>query len=102
MLEAKASVDSDETEFLKSTHAWCVSKEIDTNKPEKEIDRIIGAIIIGFQMFTYYLFAAEAIEDYQKGGACADIETIDLQLIVHKLSDARPSLALPLSPSALQ
>jgi len=67
MLEAKASVDSDETEFRKSTHAWCVSKEIDTNRPEKEMDRIIGAIIIGFQMFTYFLFAAEAIEDYQIG-----------------------------------
>jgi len=22
---------------------------------------------VGFQLFTYYLFAAEAVEDYQKG-----------------------------------
>lgn len=69
VLETKASVDSEHTEFMDSTHAWCISKEteIETKKPEKRMDRIIGAMIICFQLFTYYLFAKEAIGDYHGG-----------------------------------
>ena len=56
VLEAKSSVDSDQTEFRQSTHAWCVShKKEDASGPAGLVDRIIGGIIIGFQMFTYYL-----------------------------------------------
>lgn len=58
--------DSEYTEFAETTHAWAVFAD----KPEKratKLDRFVGSVIIAFQLFTYYLFAAEAIEDYQLG-----------------------------------
>lgn len=58
--------DSDYTEFAETTHAWAVFAD----KPEKratKLDRVVGSVIICFQLFTYYLFAREAIEDYQAG-----------------------------------
>ena len=50
-------------EFGESTQAWMLY----ANQPTKRKDRLIGMIIFIFQIFTYYLFAAEAIEDYQRG-----------------------------------
>lgn len=58
--------DSEYTEFAETTHAWAVFAD----NPEKratKLDRFVGSVIIGFQLFTYYLFASEAIEDYQLG-----------------------------------
>lgn len=60
------SNDDDESyypEFGESTHAWMVFAD----KPKKRVDRLIGTVIFIFQIFTYYLFAAEAIEDYSRG-----------------------------------
>ena len=58
------SLDSEYPEFMESTHAWAVFAD----HPEKRattMDRVVGTLIIAFQLFTYWVFAAEAIEDYQ-------------------------------------
>ena len=60
------SLDSDYPEFMESTHAWAVFAD----HPEKRattMDRVVGTLIIAFQLFTYWIFAAEAIGDYQAG-----------------------------------
>ena len=48
--------DSNYTEYAETTHAWAVFAD----NPEKratKFDRLVGTIIIIFQLFTYYLFA---------------------------------------------
>mmetsp|Transcript_6719 Transcript_6719/g.14132 ORF Transcript_6719/g.14132 Transcript_6719/m.14132 type:complete len:326 (+) Transcript_6719:276-1253(+) len=51
--------------FHETTHAWAVFADKPTTS--KKLARTVGTIIIAFQLFAYWLFAAEAIEDYQKG-----------------------------------
>jgi hypothetical protein len=64
LLNDDDEADSNYTEYAETTHAWAVFAD----NPEKratKFDRLVGTIIIIFQLFTYYLFASEAIEDYQ-------------------------------------
>jgi len=49
-----------------STHSWAVFAD-NPQKSASKKDRFVGVVIIAFQLFTYYLFAAEAIEDYERG-----------------------------------
>jgi hypothetical protein len=59
-------MDSDYPEFEESTHAWAIFAD----HPQKRAgpwERVVGTIIISFQLFAYRLFAMEAIEDFQKG-----------------------------------
>lgn len=58
--------DSDYSEFPHTTHAWAVFADHPQRKATF-LDRIVGTFVMIFQMFTYYLFASEAIEDYQRG-----------------------------------
>ena len=51
--------------FEETTHAWAVFADKPTTS--KKLARTVGTIIIAFQLFAYWLFAAEAVEDYQKG-----------------------------------
>jgi len=60
------TANSDYPEFTESTHAWAVFAE-DPSKRASALDRFVGTIIIMFQLFTYWIFTSEAIEDYQKG-----------------------------------
>jgi len=60
------SIDSDYPEFGESTHAWAVFAD-DPKKRAGVSERLVGTIIIVFQLFTYYIFAHEAIEDYRDG-----------------------------------
>jgi hypothetical protein len=53
-------------EFPETTHAWAVFADHPENKAST-MDRLVGCMIIIFQLFTYWLFASEAIEDYEKG-----------------------------------
>ena len=60
------SLDSDYPGFGESTHAWAVFAD----NPQKRagvLDRVVGSIVIFFQLFTYWMFASEAIEDYASG-----------------------------------
>jgi len=60
------TADSEYSEFPATTTAWAIFAD----KPERKatkMDRLVGTFIIMFQLFTYYLFASEAIEDYQRG-----------------------------------
>lgn len=61
-----ASVNSNYPEFRRSTHAWAVFAD-DPQKRATSMDRFIGVLIIVFQLFTYWIFAREAIKDYQRG-----------------------------------
>ena len=58
--------DSEYTEFAETTHAWAVFAD-KPNKRATKLDRLVGCVIIVFQLFTYWLFASEAVEDYQLG-----------------------------------
>ena len=60
------STDSDYPEYHQSTHAWAVFAD-NPNKSAGVWERIIGTLIICFQLFAYRLFAEEAIEDFQSG-----------------------------------
>lgn len=60
------STDSDYPQFHDSTHAWAVFAD-DPRKSASWQDRMIGLFIIFFQLYAYFLFASEAIEDYQRG-----------------------------------
>jgi hypothetical protein len=60
------TMDSDYPEFIESTHAWAVFAD-DPKKRATELDRMVGTLIIAFQLFTYWLFASEAAQDYEKG-----------------------------------
>jgi hypothetical protein len=63
---ADSSVNSNYPEFRKSTHAWAVFAD-DPHKRATSMDRFIGVLIIFFQLFTYWIFAQEAIKDYSQG-----------------------------------
>lgn len=73
ILQSPSSYDSEQTgEFRHSSHNWLVRRSSTSADPAKlkrvnRVDRFLGASIVGFQLFTYWLFAAEAVEDYQKG-----------------------------------
>eukprot|EP00977_Amphora_coffeiformis_P000785 scaffold162_cov176-Amphora_coffeaeformis.AAC.45 len=60
------STDSDYPQFHDSTHAWAVFAD-DPRKSASWQDRMVGLFIIFFQLYAYYLFASEAIKDYQSG-----------------------------------
>jgi len=60
------STDSDYPGFGESTHSWAIFAD-NPKKRASKLDRFAGLLIIAFQLFTYYLFSAEAVEDYQKG-----------------------------------
>lgn len=60
------SVDSDYPVFGESTHAWAVFAD-NPKKRAGMLDRAVGLLILFFQLFTYWMFAGEAIEDYQSG-----------------------------------
>jgi hypothetical protein len=60
------SADSDYAEFGESTHAWAVFAD-NPHKRAGPWERVVGVLIIVFQLFAYRLFAAEAIEDFQAG-----------------------------------
>jgi hypothetical protein len=61
-----STVNSDYPVFGKSTHAWAIYADT-PNKRAGQLDRLVGIFIICFQLFTYYLFAAEAVEDFTEG-----------------------------------
>ncbi|KAL9187710.1 hypothetical protein ACHAXT_006088 [Thalassiosira profunda] len=81
-LQSAPSAESEQSEFRQTSHAWLIREESDRAalKQRNRIDRVVGALIVGFQLFTYYLFAIEAIEDYRQGpvavytthGACLE------------------------------
>lgn len=58
--------DSEYSEFPQTTHAWAVYSG-NPGRKATIIDRTVGTFIMVFQMFTYYLFASEALEDYSRG-----------------------------------
>ena len=60
------SVDSDYSAFGESTHAWAVFAD-NPKKRAGVLERIVGTMIILFQLFAYRLFAMEAINDFQSG-----------------------------------
>lgn len=63
---SNASADSNYPVFGESTHAWSIF----AGSPKKragKLDRLVGFMIISFQLFTYWMFASEAIEDYELG-----------------------------------
>ena len=76
------SMDSDYPAFKESTHAWAVFAD----NPQKRAgpwERLVGTIIIVFQLFAYRLFAAEAIEDFRAGRVpvmIAHQDCIDMEL----------------------
>ena len=66
---SNATVDtmtSEYPQFSESTHAWALFAD-NPHKRASKVDRFVGTMIIFFQLFTYWIFAAEAIEDYEKG-----------------------------------
>jgi hypothetical protein len=65
-LETVLSMSSEYSEFPESTHAWAVFAD-NPKKTATMLDRFVGTVIIAFQLFTYWLFAREAIDDYRKG-----------------------------------
>jgi hypothetical protein len=70
------SVDSDYTYFGESTHAWAVFAD-DPKRSAGQPERLIGTMIIIFQLFTYRLFAVEAMEDYRSGRVVVTVEHAD-------------------------
>jgi hypothetical protein len=60
------STDSEYPHFDKSTHAWAVFAD-DPRKSATWQDRMVGLLIIAFQLYTYAVFAAEAIDDFHNG-----------------------------------
>jgi len=65
-MKTNPSTDSDYPVFQESTHAWAVFAD----NPQKRAgpwERLVGSLIIVFQLFAYYIFAAEAIEDFKAG-----------------------------------
>ena len=86
LLNNDNDADSDYSEFAETTHAWAVFAD----NPEKratKLDRLVGSIIIVFQLFTYYLFASEAIQDYQLGAVSGTsyIHSIVIVSLYHTL-----------------
>ena len=68
MMHATASTDADSfySEFPETTHAWAVFAD-QPQRNATRTDRLVGTLIIMFQLFTYTLFVMEALEDYEKG-----------------------------------
>lgn len=60
------SMDSEYPEFSESTHAWAIFAD-NPKKRASSLDRLVGTMIIAFQLFTYWIFAEEALDDYKKG-----------------------------------
>lgn len=60
------------TEFNGTTHAWTVFAD-DPAKRATKGDRMLGTSIILFQIFTYYVFAKEAIRDYRSSAVPVQI-----------------------------
>ncbi|KAL7577831.1 hypothetical protein ACA910_010579 [Epithemia clementina (nom. ined.)] len=54
-------------EFPESTHAWAIFADDPRQKTATRFDRAVGCFIIAFQLFTYFLFVKESIQDYQSG-----------------------------------
>ena len=75
---ASVSTDSDYPHFHESTHAWAVFAD-DPRKSATWQDRMIGLVIIFFQLYTYSVFAFEAIDDYQAGQVPVMIRHNDCQ-----------------------
>ena len=65
-IQTAPTQDSEYSAFVESTHAWAVFAD-DPNKRATVLDRFVGILIICFQLFTYWLFAAEAVDDYRSG-----------------------------------
>eukprot|EP00934_Nitzschia_sp_Nitz4_P003111 Nitzschia sp. Nitz4//scaffold115_size69933//41914//43113//NITZ4_006006-RA/size69933-snap-gene-0.83-mRNA-1//1//CDS//3329533511//3101//frame0 len=65
-LATHTTMDSDYPQFGESTHAWAVYAD-DPKKRAGPYERIVGVVIIAFQLFAYRLFAMEAIEDFATG-----------------------------------
>ena len=61
-----ASTNSDYPHFKESTHAWAIFAD-DPHKRAGKTERFVGTLIIAFQLLAYYIFASEAIDDYQEG-----------------------------------
>mmetsp|Transcript_10230 Transcript_10230/g.11415 ORF Transcript_10230/g.11415 Transcript_10230/m.11415 type:complete len:287 (+) Transcript_10230:175-1035(+) len=61
-----STLDSEYPGFGESTHSWAVFAD-HPKKSATLTDRLVGFLIIAFQLFTYFLFAKEAIVDYQSG-----------------------------------
>ena len=76
------SMDSDYPAFKESTHAWAVFAD-NPHKRAGPWERLVGTVIIVFQLFAYRLFAAEAIEDFRAGRVpvmIAHQDCIDMEL----------------------
>lgn len=63
---SNVSADSDYPVFGESTHAWAIFAG-SPHKRAGKLERLVGLMIICFQLFTYWMFASEAIEDYGLG-----------------------------------
>jgi hypothetical protein len=70
------SVDSDYTYFGESTHAWAVFAD-DPKRSAGQPQRLIGTMMIIFQLLTYRLFAVEAMEDYRSGRVAVTVQHAD-------------------------
>ena len=66
LLAAASTADSEYPEFRESTHAWAVFAD-NPKRRAGPLERLVGCIIIIFQLFAYNLFAQEAIKDFQSG-----------------------------------
>lgn len=66
------TIESNYTEFAGTTHAWTVFAD-DPKKRATTCDRMVGTIIILFQLFTYYVFSKEAIRDYKSSSVPVQI-----------------------------
>jgi len=66
------TLESEYTEFAGTTHAWTVFAD-DPSKRATMCDRYVGTSIIIFQLFTYYVFAKEAIRNYKSSSVPVEI-----------------------------
>jgi len=66
------TLDSNYDEYTGTTHAWTVFAD-DPAKRATTCDRMVGTSIILFQLFTYYVFAKEAIRDYKSSAVPVQI-----------------------------
>ena len=80
---ASISTDSDYPHFHESTHAWAVFAD-DPRKSATWQDRLVGVFIIAFQLYTYTVFGAEAVQDYQAGQVPVMIRHDDCQAAAYQ------------------
>ena len=66
-IQPTATMDSQYDEFPETTHAWAIFADDPKQKTATRFDRLVGCIIIAFQLFTYSLFVKESISDYHSG-----------------------------------